>query len=158
MAWIQLTKGLQSEVDDNIFHSLNKFNWYASGVRGKEYAARRLGIEHNRSLVYLHHQVLDVFPWELDGKEVDHWDNNRLNNKINNLRIVTHEINMQNGPKDFDQKGICFDWTFKRYKVYIKPVGQKRINVGTYQTLGEAIAARTAKLNELGIILRRNML
>jgi len=60
--------------------------------------------KNRRTTIRLHHIIL---PRE-EGKEIDHKDGNRLNNRLSNLENVSHKENMQNYSK---QKG-----TSSRYK------------------------------------------
>lgn len=149
MAIIKLTRGFITEVDDELYEELSTFPWYASGPKGRP--ARRLRVEENpnRSLIYIYHQILKVNPWQIT-KVVDHIDGNPLNNKVENLRIITHKENMQNIKKP--HKGIAYCNTFNRYKAYIDILssGVKcRINVGTFATFDAAVSARESKLKEL---------
>lgn len=154
MNTIQLTKGLVAIVDEELWSWLNSFSWYASGVKGKEYAARRLRQDEDDipRLIYLHHQVLDIKPWELIGIHIDHKDGNRLDCRRGNLIITTPARNAQNAVLAKTQKGIGYDSTHNRYKAYVnipKPQGTTRINIGTYKTYEEAYAARQIKVREL---------
>lgn len=140
MALIKLTKGLLTIVDDNRFDELNSFKWHACGPRGLERPARKLR-EPSKRLIYIYHQVLNIMPWTLNGLHVDHVNRNPLDNRLENLRIVTASENHFNSDRSEFAKGVCYDRTFDKFKSYIGS-GKTRINVGTFATEKEAIEAR----------------
>lgn len=91
----------------------------------------------NGKQFYLHRAIMErVEKRTLNKSEkVDHIDGNPLNNARENLRICTHTQNMQNSQKRTDGKnkikGVCFDKTRNKWKVYITANGinyQKRFN------------------------------
>lgn len=50
-----------------------------------------------KKTVYVHRLVYEAFKGEIpEGMEIDHIDRNKLNNKPDNLRVVTHIENMNN--------------------------------------------------------------
>jgi hypothetical protein len=59
---------------------------------------RRAG---KQTSIYLHRQILGLVPG--DGVEVDHINGNRLDNRLENLRVVPLGANAQN--KNFQNKG-----------------------------------------------------
>lgn len=71
-------------------------------------------------------------------KEIDHIDGNKLNNKIENLREVTHSQNAMNVKKLVTNtsgvKGVCWDKARQKWKVRIS-VNNKCINIGRYDDL-----------------------
>jgi hypothetical protein len=71
-------------------------------------------------------------------KEIDHIDGNKLNNKIENLREVTHSQNAMNVKKFVTNtsgvKGVCWDKARKKWMVRIS-VNNKCINIGRYDDL-----------------------
>ena len=72
---------------------------------------------------------------------VDHIDGNKLNNKLNNLRVVSHQQNQWNqvNAKGYHQRG-------KKWRAYIH-LNFKTIYLGTFATESEARTAYiTAKL------------
>lgn len=160
MKEIRLTKGLVALVDDWRFDELNQFNWYASGLSGHEYAARRLmDIEPRpkyliaaRPLIYMHHTVLNLWPWQLpNGMIPDHEDRNHLNNQEYNVVLKTYSANQYNSARSENKKGICYDATYGKWKSYYDiplMTGKKRVNVGTFKTRQEAIDARANALAE----------
>jgi len=75
--------------------------------------------------------------WDIeDGSKanvIDHIDNNRINNNIENLRVVTMSQNQWNRKA----KGYCWHARDKRYSVNIS-VNKKKIYLGTFKTEEEA--------------------
>lgn len=65
-------------------------------------------------------------------QQVDHIDGNRLNNKLSNLRVVSHQQNQWNRTtaKGYQQIG-------KKWMAYIHLNG-KKLYLGTYDTQSEA--------------------
>ena len=60
---------------------------------------QRVGLYHNGKLY--HKRVATLVAEAFIGKkpqgtEIDHWDGNKLNNKADNLRYVTHKENVNN--------------------------------------------------------------
>lgn len=148
--YIQLTKGLQTLVDDEDYARLSKHKWYASGTAGREYAARRMKDhgETPREMVLMHREILGIGCICKDV-HVDHLNGNRLDNRRMNLREGTCAQNMQNSVTAKNQTGVGYDATHNRFKAYVNvPEKHKtrRINVGTFKTRVEAIAAREAFL------------
>lgn len=82
-------KGRLALVDDADFEYLNQFNWYYQAKDG--YAVRN----EDGKTILMHRAILNVPV----GFEVDHTDNNGLNNQRSNLRIATHQQNLWNTRK-----------------------------------------------------------
>jgi hypothetical protein len=81
---------------------------------------------------------------------VDHEDTNRLNNHINNLRIVTNRENVskEKAIKSGLPTGVCFRKDIKRYQSRIQ-INGKTIHLGFYNTIEEASNAYQQKLKSL---------
>jgi hypothetical protein len=144
--YIQLTRGFITLVDDDLLNELNSYLWYASGLQGRP--ARRL-IEPERRLICIYHQILKVEPWTLrkQGLVVDHINGDPLDNRRENIRIVTWADNARNADRHKNRRGIGYDSTHNRYKVYIDSPGEPRINICTCLTLVDAeIALSFAKM------------
>ena len=88
MREIPLTQGKVALVDDADYEWLSKHKWYCLKTAKLEYAAR----EENGTTVYMHREILG-FP---KGVDIDHFDGDGLRNVRNNLRICSHEKNLQN--------------------------------------------------------------
>lgn len=150
MATIELTRGFSTIVDDEWFEELNSYNWYASGPDGRPARRLRLG---PRKLIYMYHQILHVLPWVLSslGLEVDHDNQDPLDNRALNLKIVTHKQNMQNSLRHNFAVGVCLDNTHNKWKAYLDRIDMPRLNIGTFVTEEEAYKALQDKKTELGL-------
>lgn len=150
MAIIRLTKGCETIVDDELYGNLNSYRWHASGLDRRPARRLRAG---PRKMIFIYHQILHILPWVMHslGLEVDHIDGDCLNNQLDNLRLGTHTDNMRNKFAYGYRQGVCYDTTHDKWKAYIDQTDLPRINVGTYWTHDEALAALSAKKLELGI-------
>tara|TARA_B110000285_G_scaffold150887_1_gene168430 strand:- start:238 stop:720 length:483 start_codon:yes stop_codon:yes gene_type:complete len=95
----------------------------------------------HRIFYYAHNQ-----DWDIDDSSklnlIDHRDQNRQNNNINNLRIAT---NQQNAWNRKNVKGYCWNKQKKTWRAYIK-VNNKQIHLGEFDSEEEAhFAYLTAK-------------
>ncbi len=79
--------------------------------------------------------------------DIDHINRNRSDNRIANLREVTHKQNMQNASKRSDNTsghpGVCWHKQKSKWQARIRH-NYKRIYLGYYNTIEEANAARKA--------------
>lgn len=128
MKEIELSKGHQAIIDDEDYEYLNQFKWHFDG----RYAARTIWNKETKkeSKVYMHRIII-----ESDGNlKVDHINNNKLDNRKSNLRIVTDYENARNQStqkrkKSSRYKGVCFVKDKNKFKAYIKTNG-KLIHLG----------------------------
>lgn len=87
----------------------------------------------------MHNLLMNVGP-----NRVDHIDRNGLNNRTNNLRVVTRSQNQQNRkfPRNFaGHRGVT--WNGKAWEARIT-VRWRVIRLGRFARKRDAIAARTA--------------
>jgi hypothetical protein len=115
-------------------------------INGKPYRMHQL--------VFLYHNG-----YLTKGKEIDHIDGDRTNNRIENLREVTKAQNSFNR-KYVDNtsgfKGISWCNRRRKWVVQIMVDGRNK-NLGRYDTIKEAIAVVIAGRNELhGEFARHN--
>lgn len=89
MRTIKLTQGFSVIVDDSDYDALAQYKWYAHRVASRIYAARR---EHNtRRFIYMHRVILNLTD---PTQDVDHINNDTLDNTRSNLRIVPRTDHM----------------------------------------------------------------
>jgi hypothetical protein len=84
-------------VDDDILSGLIKYSWHVDRVG---YAACSVYDPSKKRVVgtrYMHRYVLALKEIDVPkGLEVDHINHNKLDNRFDNLRIVTHSDNQSN--------------------------------------------------------------
>jgi hypothetical protein len=138
---IPLTKGYVAIVDDEDA-DLAEFYWQARiGRSGVVYATRSLPRDDagKRPLQIMHRTVLErVLSRSLVGKEeVDHVDNNGLNNRRTNLRLATKAQNMANRRANANStvvyKGVRVRPGGKSYDARIRVDGRS-VFLGNYPT------------------------
>lgn len=138
MRIITLSNNQQVQIDDVDFAFINQWKWK---IAGSGYAARNT----RHGTLYMHRVLSGVCGLVDQSKvEVDHKNGNKLDNRKDNLRVVTHKQNMRGFRTQRNQSGVrgvnWFERT-RKWVVRIK-VGEKNLNLGYYTNLGEAINAR----------------
>lgn len=132
---IDLTQGLKAIVDDDMFDEINQYKWCSHKMRKNRtvYATR---------LVRMHHVVIGFPP---PGYVVDHINGNGLDNRRENLRIITNKENVtcrrvlpSNNTSGY--RGVSFHKAKKGWDAKIK-VNQHAIHLGRYKTAEEAARA-----------------
>jgi len=132
---IVLTKGYIAHVDPEDYERINKFKWCAN-VRYNGYV--RAARMKDRRIIYMHHEVLGVDSRELNNMEVDHIDRDPLNNRRNNLRIVTHAENGRNTLRHKNRIGYTYNRRASLWMVYLDNPGRPRRYLGYTKTRAEA--------------------
>lgn len=75
---------------------------------------------------------------KIDGRfVVDHIDNNKLNNRLDNLRLLTNGENTVRGKSLKYPRGVCYYEHIKKYGANIQ-INHKRYFLGTFDTEKEA--------------------
>tara|TARA_R110002020_G_scaffold474512_1_gene706144 strand:- start:557 stop:1021 length:465 start_codon:yes stop_codon:yes gene_type:complete len=120
---------------------------YNSGIR-----YRLLKVHYKQ---YLAHRVAyALVNGEIpEGLEIDHINRNGLDNRIDNLRLVTRSENQRNKRVNSSKKkalgivGVYFESDRSKYKAVINVSG-KQISLGRYSCLFDACCARkSAEVN-----------
>ena len=92
------------------------------------------GNSNYKGSVYGHHFAWYMTYGNVDFDELDHIDNNPLNNKISNLRIADRQLQNRNRGKS---KGYIFDSSRNKWLARIF-INRKAIYLGRYDTEEEA--------------------
>ncbi len=96
-------KGVDYEVlvDDDDLESLKQYNWFIDN-HGYAWRNGRTVNGKRESNVKMHRQIMGSTPG--DGRDVDHINGNKLDNRRSNLRRVTRSENMQNSTGHRDRR------------------------------------------------------
>lgn len=134
----QKVKIAETEVDEDLYYDLIKYHWSFSHL----YIAGWI----NKKKYYLARYITNC----PEGKCVDHFDGDKLNNQRSNLRITTIHQNGQNksSVKNSSSKYVGVSKDGNKWKATIT-YHNKPINLGTYTTELEAVKARDTKALEL---------
>lgn len=96
MKRIKLTQGKYAMVDDSDFRWLNQWRWYAALDKKNRtfYAQRHCWNKQTKKdeIVRMHRLILDA----PKGKMVDHISGDCLDNRRENIRVVSHQENSLN--------------------------------------------------------------
>ena len=135
MKRIKLKYGEIVLVDDQDFEELNRYKWC---LNSGGYATR-MNDGHTSILM---HRFIKETP---KGLETDHINGNKLDNRRENLRNVTHSQNQMHSriPKNNTSgvKGVSWDKKNKKWMVQIK-INQRNIHLGRYSNIQGAWLAR----------------
>jgi hypothetical protein len=131
---IPLTRGYTALVDDSDYDHLIRWKWL---YIGSGYAARFVILNGQKKLLYLHRYLLNA---QADQR-VDHISGDRLDNRRENLRLVTRSQNQQNRKCPTHtvsgKKGVT--WHQKRSKWHVRiSVNGTRIHLGYYDDVETA--------------------
>ena len=102
-----------------------------------------------KSRFYIHRLVGFAFIKNSENKkQIDHIDNNPLNNNLTNLRWATNYENQSNTRMQINNKsgvkGVCWNPINKNWRARIN-----NKDIGSYKTIEEATIARQTRDNEL---------
>lgn len=124
MKRIELTKGKTALVDEETYQFLRLWKWHTSS---DGYAIRGTRFKEDYINIFMH-QVIMLMQYGRYDKNllVDHINGNRLDNRIENLRLATGSENAYHRAKTSKYKGVCKRgntyraYISKDYKTYEK--------------------------------------
>jgi len=135
---IDLTQDKKSLVDKNFYLLVNKYKWFAHFDGFNWYAKRNIRLSSGKRTV----QSMHTFIMGTKKRyEIDHINGNGLDNRIKNLRFVTHSQNLLNRDKQSNNKsgftGVSFHKASNKYRAYGR-LGGKHVHLGVYDDIMEA--------------------
>lgn len=147
---IELTQGKVAIIDDEDYEIVSKHNWRAYKDKNTYYAITRYEHTPPYSQISLHRFIMN----DPEGMVVDHIDGNGLNNKKENLRIVTrqqnnsHRLNMMSNNTS-GYRGVY--WKKHPHNRWLSCIrfNSKLIHLGYFDTKEEAARAFNEKAREL---------
>lgn len=142
MKKIFLTQNQVALVDNSDFEELNKYKWFANKRGNSFYALRTSKKDKNGKVkTILMHRVIMSDPV---GFDIDHIDNNGLNNQKKNLRVCTHAQNTRNRGIQKNStsklKGVTWNKTGNKWQAQIRVDG-KYIYIGLFEDKQKAYEA-----------------
>lgn len=148
MKEIQITKGMVALVDDEDFEKVNKRRWCARQDGAMFYATAFNRINGKQRATKMHRYLLGNPPM---GKVYDHLNGNTLDNRRENLIIVTRRQNCQNLhiKKSSRYPGVYWHKTNGKWQVRIR-IGNKRPSLGYFTDEEKAFEAYKKALAEVG--------
>lgn len=103
---------------------------------------------------YAHRVIWAIVHGEWPHAEIDHINGDRADNRISNLRAVTHQANMQNKARYSSNTsgtpGVTFNVRMKRWQAYITINGRRR-HLGTFSDKDLAVRARLSAQQRSGV-------
>ncbi len=116
-------------------------NKIAGSINHRGYLELWTTIDNIRRSYLIHRLIWKLIKGEEPGELIDHIDNNKLNNKIENLRVCTHLENHHNTKKRVTNtsgyKGVCWVKDKQKFKARIRVDG-KVIHLGYFDDPEEA--------------------
>ncbi|WLG49168.1 HNH endonuclease [Pseudomonas sp. FP1742] len=109
--------------------TISNYGYIVLKIRGKQYLAHRVA------------WLISYGEWPL--MEVDHIDGNRTNNSLNNLRMVSRQMNMKNKRKRSDCPGVTGVRWHNNARRWSAHIGDNGKQISKYFTcLLDAVAER----------------
>lgn len=127
-------------IDEEYAYLLFRHKWYLSRENHGRYVVRTQRQNKKQIMISLHREIMN-FPI---GKQVDHINGNRLDNRKCNLRICSISENLKNQKRRNDNtsnyKGVYWNKEMNKWRALIS-VNNKRKHLGYYVTPELAYAA-----------------
>jgi hypothetical protein len=126
------------------------------GIDSSGYYSVGLSLNFKSKTINIHKLVaitfLNYIPSNNEKLVVDHIDNNKLNNCLKNLQLITHRENCSKGKllkiKTSKYTGVIYHIQCKKWISRIQ-INKKNIHIGLFKTEEEAHLAYINKLKEI---------
>jgi hypothetical protein len=148
---LKLTRNRYALIDTSDYLSINSHRWYASEhkVGLSNYVLCGITLQSGKRGILSIHRLLTNAPL---GLVVDHINGNGLDNRRENLRVVTHRENMQNihTPKSSRYPGVTWDKERQKWIVHIRK-NRKGFYLGRFadeEMAAKAYRDAVVRLNE----------
>jgi hypothetical protein len=155
MKEIPLTQGKVALVDDKDFEEMSKFKWCAIKRKHRYYAVRSSSVDpitHKRRQTQMGAVIVNT-PSDM---ETDHINGNGLDNRRENLRVVTCRENQQNRhtPKSSIYPWVCWEKQLQKWGARLRINGVKKY-LGGYEDEDTAglVYAMACNAIEMGAVL-----
>lgn len=152
---ITLTKGFETIVDADDYDWLVCKSWYAYVDFTRIYARSSKRDQRNSITIHMHRAILEHHQYDLTNLYVDHINNNSLDNRLLNLRVVTTSQNGCNQKlskrNSSGYRGVFWDTRAGKWqaKITITVDGvKKQITGGFHHNVLDA----AKKYNELSLL------
>lgn len=133
-------KGDKFLFDKDDYLKVRKHTWYSTDISGDKYIFTRIKVDGIIKTVLLHRFLMNPS----NKNDIDHINNNSLDNRKINLRECSHSCNMRNRrknkPGSSKYKGVYFYKPLNKWNAQIEIKG-KKIHLGYYQDEIEAAKA-----------------
>lgn len=149
MTTIKLSQGKEAIIDEADYESVSKYKWtYCINKKdGHQFVIHGWAKGSGKKNLYLGRYIVDA----PDHLEVDHINQNPLDNRRSNLRLATRSQNAANIRKRSDNttgyKGISFDKSRNKFIVIFTNKGKQK-NLGRFDDIRDAIKVRNEAAKE----------
>jgi len=149
MKLIPLTRGLFAKVDDADFEWLSQFKWHTDLKPHTCYAQRSVKRTENGKKVRYGMRMHVAILGKREGFEIDHINNDGLDNRRENLRFCTRsQNNMNRKPQRLGRRGVTYDASKKKWAAQIQ-IDRQNILIGRFTNPEDAAHAYDATAREL---------
>lgn len=138
-------------IDAKYFTHLNNISKWCI-VRGYIRSSNKV---LNKRLTSLSRYIMILEGHDIIGKEIDHINRNKLDNRVNNLRIATRHEQIRNRGKQNGTSsqyiGVYWHKKAKKWVASIRNEYSKRKHIGSYNNEEDAARAYDRELRKLSI-------